>query len=43
LPPRPETLIEGVMAIQKIVERDGIKDSQQRAADIDWPLNRPVL
>lgn len=29
-PPRPETLIEGVMAIQRIVERDGIKTSAER-------------
>jgi NADH-quinone oxidoreductase subunit B len=29
-PPRPETLIEGVMAIQRIVERDGIKPSKER-------------
>jgi|GEM_PF-550297 len=29
-PPRPETLIEGVMAIQRIVERDGVKGSGQR-------------
>ncbi|GJQ27401.1 MAG: NADH-quinone oxidoreductase subunit B [Phycisphaerae bacterium] len=29
-PPRPETLIEGIMAIQRIVERDGIKSSQER-------------
>lgn len=29
-PPRPETLIEGVMAIQRIVEMDGIKPSADR-------------
>ena len=29
-PPRPETLIEGIMAIQRIIERDGIKTSAQR-------------
>lgn len=29
-PPRPETLIEGVMAIQRIVERDGIVSSTER-------------
>ena len=29
-PPRPETLIEGIMAIQRIVDRDGIKTSVQR-------------
>ena len=29
-PPRPETLIEGVMAIQRIVEKDGIRPSEKR-------------
>lgn len=29
-PPRPETLIEGIMAIQRQVERDGIKTSDER-------------
>jgi NADH-quinone oxidoreductase subunit B len=29
-PPRPETLIEGVMAIQRIVELEGIRTSQER-------------
>jgi NADH-quinone oxidoreductase subunit B len=29
-PPRPETLIEGIMAIQRIVERDGIRSSAER-------------
>jgi NADH-quinone oxidoreductase subunit B len=29
-PPRPEQVIEGVMAIQRIVERDGIKTSEER-------------
>ncbi len=29
-PPRPETLIEGIMAIQRIVERDGVRGSTQR-------------
>ncbi len=29
-PPRPETLIEGVMAIQRIIEDDGITPSNQR-------------
>lgn len=29
-PPRPETLIEGIMAIQRIVERDGIRTSGER-------------
>ena len=29
-PPRPETLLEGVMAIQRIVENDGVKSSEER-------------
>ncbi len=29
-PPRPETLIEGIMAIQRIVDREGIRNSQDR-------------
>ena len=29
-PPRPETLLEGVMAIQRIVEADGVKPSHER-------------
>jgi len=29
-PPRPETLIEGIMAIQRIIEREGIKTSAER-------------
>ncbi len=31
-PPRPETLLEGVMAIQRIVEMDGVLPSSQRGA-----------
>ncbi|MCB9854930.1 MAG: NADH-quinone oxidoreductase subunit NuoB [Phycisphaerales bacterium] len=29
-PPRPETLIEGVMAIQRVVEKDGVRPSSVR-------------
>jgi NADH-quinone oxidoreductase subunit B len=29
-PPRPETLLEGVMAIQRIVEKDHVKRSGAR-------------
>jgi NADH-quinone oxidoreductase subunit B len=29
-PPRPETLLEGVMAIQRIVEKEGLKQSHER-------------
>jgi NADH-quinone oxidoreductase subunit B len=29
-PPRPETLIEGVMAIQRIIDTEGVRTSSQR-------------
>ena len=29
-PPRPETLLEGVMAIQRIVDNEGVKSSKER-------------
>ena len=29
-PPRPETLLEGFMALQRVVERDGLKTSKER-------------
>ncbi|HOW69313.1 MAG TPA: NADH-quinone oxidoreductase subunit NuoB [Phycisphaerae bacterium] len=29
-PPRPETLIEGIMMIQEIVEQDGLRSSRER-------------
>jgi len=29
-PPRPETLLEGVMAIQRLVEKEGVKSSKER-------------
>ncbi len=29
-PPRPETLIEGVMALQRVVEKDGVRRSPDR-------------
>jgi len=29
-PPRPETLIEGIMAIQRIVDREGLRNSEDR-------------
>lgn len=53
-PPRPETLLEGIMAIQRIVERDGIKTSKERGkglglvaeprvqVEIDLPMTQGV-
>ena len=29
-PPRPETLIEGIMAIQRLIEQEGVKGSTER-------------
>ena len=29
-PPRPETLLEGVMMIQRLVEKEGVRSSQER-------------
>jgi NADH-quinone oxidoreductase subunit B len=31
-PPRPETLLEGVMSIQRIIEKEGLKSSGQRGS-----------
>ena len=41
-PPRPETLIEGVMAIQKIVQRDGIRSSRERGRGLGLHVEAPV-
>ena len=47
-PPRPETLIEGIMAIQRIIDRDGLpKDGKRRplqvAVEPDYkPAPQPV-
>jgi len=41
-PPRPETLIEGIMAIQRIVETDGIKTSKQRGKGLQLMVQPTV-
>ncbi|MBN2448323.1 MAG: NADH-quinone oxidoreductase subunit NuoB [Phycisphaerae bacterium] len=33
-PPRPETLLEGLMAVQRIVDQDGVKSSQERGTGL---------
>ena len=33
-PPRPETLLEGVMALQRIVEKEGVKSSKERGGGL---------
>ncbi|GMU38105.1 MAG: NADH-quinone oxidoreductase subunit NuoB [Phycisphaerae bacterium] len=45
-PPRPETILEGLMAIQRIVENDGVKSSAERGRGlgmvVDAPMQIPV-
>jgi len=42
-PPRPETLLEGVMAIQRIVENEGVKSSKERGKGLGIAIQSPVL
>ncbi len=41
-PPRPETLLEGVMAIQRIVDADGVKCSAERAPGLGMVVQPTV-
>jgi len=41
-PPRPETLLEGVMLIQRIVEAGGVKDSAQRGRGLGLTVQAPI-
>ncbi len=41
-PPRPETLIEGIMAIQRLVEKDGVKSSRDRGRGMGLRVQPPV-
>lgn len=41
-PPRPETLLEGVMAIQAVVERDGVKSSAERGRGLQIAFPPPT-
>ena len=41
-PPRPETLLEGVMAIQRIIEKEGIKTSAERGRGMGLTV-QPVI
>ena len=41
-PPRPETLLEGVMAIQRIVERDGVRSSAERGKGLRMVMTPTV-
>ncbi|MCG3126274.1 MAG: NAD(P)H-quinone oxidoreductase subunit K, chloroplastic [Phycisphaerae bacterium] len=40
-PPRPETLLEGVMAIQRIVASDGVRSSAQRGRGLQLVAQPP--
>ena len=40
-PPRPETLIEGLMAIQRIVTEDGVKSSNERGRGLGLVAQPP--
>jgi NADH-quinone oxidoreductase subunit B len=41
-PPRPETLIEGVMAIQRLIDQDGIKNSKDRGRGLGLTVQPTV-
>ncbi len=41
-PPRPETLIEGVMAIQRIIEKEGVRGGSPRARGMGLMVEAPV-
>lgn len=41
-PPRPETLIEGVMAIQRLVEAEGLKSSTERGRGLGMVVEPTV-
>ncbi len=41
-PPRPETLIEGVMAIQRLVEKEGVKSSKHRKRGAGIVVEAPI-
>ncbi len=41
-PPRPETLIEGVMAIQRIIEDEGVKTSAERGRGLGIVIQPPL-
>ncbi len=41
-PPRPETLLEGVMLIQRIVDAEGIKNSKQRGRGLGLSVQPPI-
>jgi NADH-quinone oxidoreductase subunit B len=40
-PPRPETLLEGIMLIQRIVTEEGVKSSQARGRGLRLTAQPP--
>jgi NADH-quinone oxidoreductase subunit B len=40
-PPRPETLLEGLMAIQRIVDADGVQPSRERGRGLRLTVSPP--
>lgn len=41
-PPRPETLLEGVMALQRIIDNEGVKSSQERGRGLGMVVQPPI-
>lgn len=41
-PPRPETLLEGIMALQRLVEKEGVKRSTERGRGLRWTAQPTV-
>ena len=41
-PPRPETLLEGVMAIQRMVDKEGLKGSRERERGKGLTVQPPI-
>jgi NADH-quinone oxidoreductase subunit B len=40
-PPRPETLLEGIMAIQRIIDQEGLKTGEQRGRGLGLVAEPP--
>lgn len=42
-PPRPETIIEGLMAIQRIIREEGVKSSAERGCGLGMVVEPPQM
>jgi len=42
-PPRPETVLEGIMAIQRIVREEGVKSSKERGKGLQLVVQPPQM